>query len=79
MIFLTIIAFLAVAYNDISDYFRHTYYLVIGVIQVIFQLYYFMHASQKGHSMPMLLYVFSYICSIHYCPLLYDHYMVVII
>jgi len=54
MIFLTIIAFIAVAYNDIfPTSFVVPFILLLAAIQVIFQFYYFMHASHKGHSMPM--------------------------
>jgi len=54
MIFLTIIAFLAVAYNDvIPTKFVVPFILLLASIQVIFQFYYFMHANHKGHSMPM--------------------------
>jgi cytochrome c oxidase subunit IV len=54
MIFLTIIAFIAVGYSNFSASFVVPFILLLAVIQVIFQLYYFMHANQKGHEMPMV-------------------------
>ncbi|MET3698121.1 cytochrome c oxidase subunit 4 [Bacillus oleivorans] len=49
MIVLTIIAFLAVIYGDISGYFVVPFIFLLAVVQVVFQLYYFMHMSHKGH------------------------------
>ncbi|WP_459499741.1 cytochrome c oxidase subunit IVB [Bacillus sp. C1] len=50
MIFLTIIAFVAVAYpKTFSPLFSVPFILLLAVVQVIFQLYYFMHMSHKGH------------------------------
>ncbi|WAA10600.1 cytochrome c oxidase subunit IVB [Fervidibacillus albus] len=55
MIFFTIIAFVSVAYHDLFPAkFVVPFILLLATIQVIFQLYYFMHASHKGHEMPML-------------------------
>jgi len=57
MIFLTIIAYVAVGYEGISNAFAVITILLLAVVQVIFQLYYFMHMSHKGHEMPaMFLY-----------------------
>lgn len=57
MIFLTIIAFVAIGYEGISDAFAVLTILLLAVVQVIFQLYYFMHMSHKGHELPaMFLY-----------------------
>lgn len=53
MIFLTIIAFIAVGAGDFSAKFVIPFILLLAVIQVAFQLYYFMHASQKDHALPM--------------------------
>lgn len=53
MIFLTIVAFIAVGTGDFSVKFIIPFILLLAVIQVGFQLYYFMHASQKGHELPM--------------------------
>jgi cytochrome c oxidase subunit IV len=49
MIFLTVIAFFAVGYDGYSKWFVKPFILLLAIIQVIFQLYYFMHMSQKGH------------------------------
>lgn len=58
MIFLTIIAFVAVAYpKTFSPLFSVPFILLLAAVQVIFQLYYFMHMSHKGHEAPsMFLY-----------------------
>jgi cytochrome c oxidase subunit IV len=53
MIFLTLIAFFAVGYGY-SHWFIVPFILLLAVIQVIFQLYYFMHMSHKGHEAPTL-------------------------
>ncbi len=49
MIVFTIIAFLAVIYGDFSGYFVVPFILLLALVQVAFQLYYFMHMSHKGH------------------------------
>lgn len=48
MIFLTLIAFTAV-YADFSVYLVVPVILLLAAIQVVLQLYYFMHMSHKGH------------------------------
>ena len=53
MIFLTVIAFVAVAYpKTFSPLFSVPLILLLAAVQVIFQLYYFMHMSHKGHETP---------------------------
>ncbi|WP_442599365.1 cytochrome c oxidase subunit IVB [Neobacillus sp. D3-1R] len=54
MIFLTLIAFFAVGFQDYSAWFIVPFILLLAVIQVIFQLFYFMHMSHKGHEAPSL-------------------------
>ncbi|MDQ0860272.1 cytochrome c oxidase subunit IVB [Bacillus sp. V2I10] len=54
MIFLTVIAFVAIGYDGIAEWFKIPFILLLAVIQVIFQLYYFMHMSHKGHEVPAL-------------------------
>ncbi|WP_108669823.1 cytochrome c oxidase subunit IVB [Peribacillus acanthi] len=54
MIFLTLIAFVAVGYDGFSHWFIVPFIVLLAVIQVIFQLYYFMHMSHKGHEAPTL-------------------------
>ncbi|MGA9226584.1 MAG: cytochrome c oxidase subunit IVB [Mesobacillus sp.] len=57
MIFLTIVAFVAVGYEGFSGWFTVPFILLLAVVQVIFQLYYFMHMSHKGHeSVSLFLY-----------------------
>ncbi|KMK96635.1 cytochrome c oxidase subunit IVB [Rossellomorea marisflavi] len=53
MIFLTLIAFIAVA-GDFDKYFVLPFILLLAVVQLVFQLYYFMHMSHKGHEAPAL-------------------------
>ncbi|MFC0274695.1 cytochrome c oxidase subunit IVB [Metabacillus herbersteinensis] len=54
MIFLTLIAFVTVGYDGIELWFKVPFIILLAVIQVIFQLYYFMHMSHKGHETPAL-------------------------
>lgn len=54
-IFLTVIAFAAVIFQDvISIWFVAPFILVLAVVQVLFQLFYFMHMSHKGHESPII-------------------------
>ncbi len=52
MIFFTALAFLAVASDIIPASFAIPFILILAVVQVILQLYYFMHLNQKGHEWP---------------------------
>ncbi|MFE8703675.1 cytochrome c oxidase subunit IVB [Cytobacillus sp. FJAT-54145] len=54
MIFLTLVAFVAVGYDGFSGWFIAPFILLLACVQVIFQLYYFMHMSHKGHEAPAL-------------------------
>lgn len=54
MIFLTLIAFFIVGYDGFSDLYKIPVILLLALVQVIFQLYYFMHMSHKGHEAPAL-------------------------
>ncbi|MBY0144614.1 cytochrome c oxidase subunit IVB [Neobacillus niacini] len=57
MIFLTLIAFAAVAMKGASAWFVVPFILLLAAVQVVFQLYYFMHMKHKGHEAPsMFLY-----------------------
>lgn len=58
MIFLTLIAFVAVGYDGFSHWFIKPFILLLAAIQVIFQLYYFMHMKNKGHE-TISLFLFS--------------------
>ncbi|HZG71972.1 MAG TPA: cytochrome c oxidase subunit IVB [Chondromyces sp.] len=53
MIFFTVIAFVAVA-AGFSKWFVIPFILLLAAVQVVFQLYYFMHMSHKGHEAPQL-------------------------
>lgn len=52
MIFLTLIAFVAVGYDGFSEWYTIPIIFLLAVVQVIFQLYYFMHMSHEGHELP---------------------------
>ncbi|WP_075981051.1 cytochrome c oxidase subunit IVB [Bacillus massilinigeriensis] len=54
MIFLTLIAFIAVGYDGFSNWFIVPFIILLAAVQVVFQLYYFMHMSHKGHEAPSL-------------------------
>ena len=54
MIFLTIIAFIAVGSGQFSPYVVVPLILLLAVIQVILQLFYFMHMNHKGHEAPKM-------------------------
>ncbi|MDQ0177033.1 cytochrome c oxidase subunit IVB [Bacillus chungangensis] len=54
MIFLTLVAFAAV-YAEFSRWFTIPFILLLAIVQVIFQLYYFMHMNHKGHEAPSLM------------------------
>jgi cytochrome c oxidase subunit 4 len=54
MIALTLVAFLAVGYEEFSPWFSVPFIMLLAIVQVIFQLYYFMHMSHKGHEGPAL-------------------------
>lgn len=55
MIGLTVVAFLTVG-SDVGPWFTIPFLLLMAAIQVVFQLYYFMHMSQKGHEAPSLFF-----------------------
>ncbi|WP_226034598.1 cytochrome c oxidase subunit IVB [Aquibacillus saliphilus] len=55
MIVFTIIAFTMVT-ADLDKLFVIPILLVLAIVQVGFQLYYFMHMSHKGHEMPSLMF-----------------------
>lgn len=52
MIGLTIIAFVAVAADVMDQMFIVPLILVLALVQVGFQFYYFMHLKDKDHEMP---------------------------
>ncbi|MGM9986641.1 MAG: cytochrome c oxidase subunit IVB [Bacillaceae bacterium] len=55
MIFLTFVAFAAVLFKDyISPVFAVPFIILLAIVQVVFQLYYFMHMKHKGHGAPAI-------------------------
>jgi len=58
MILLTVLSFVSVIYRDHLDpYFTIPFIILLAVIQLVFQLYYFMHMKNKEHGIPaMFLY-----------------------
>jgi cytochrome c oxidase subunit 4 len=59
MIVFTVLSFLAVNYRAHIEHHLIAFFIVIlAVIQVAFQLFYFMHLKDKNHGMPSL-FIFS--------------------
>uniref|UniRef100_A0A7U3YH50 Cytochrome c oxidase, subunit IV n=1 Tax=Geobacillus sp. (strain Y4.1MC1) TaxID=581103 RepID=A0A7U3YH50_GEOS0 len=54
MILLTLISFFAVGCDKFSHWFSVPFILLLAIVQVMFQLYYFMHMSHKGHEIPAM-------------------------
>lgn len=50
----TLLAFWAVSSEEVSAAFAVPFILLLAVIQVAFQLFYWMHMSERGHSFPLL-------------------------
>lgn len=55
MIGFTLIAFLIVGAELMEPVFAIPLLLILAVVQVGFQFYYFMHLKDKGHEVPALL------------------------
>ncbi|GAB3799956.1 cytochrome c oxidase subunit IVB [Virgibacillus kimchii] len=55
MIGFTIIAFIAVAADVMDQMFIVPLILILAVVQVGFQFYYFMHMKDKDHEMPAVM------------------------
>ncbi|MDY0396271.1 cytochrome c oxidase subunit IVB [Virgibacillus halophilus] len=55
MIAATLIAFAIVATDIMSKMYAVPVLILLAVIQVGFQFYYFMHLKEKGHDMPSLM------------------------
>lgn len=53
MILFTVAAFIAVG-AEMSMWFTIPFILLLAAVQVVFQLYYFMHMSHKGHEAPSI-------------------------
>ncbi|WP_188205676.1 cytochrome c oxidase subunit IVB [Alkalibacillus aidingensis] len=54
MIAFTIIAF-GLAMADVSPMFTVPIILILAAVQVLFQLYYFMHMNEEGHQWPSVM------------------------
>jgi|SRR3954452_21243749 cytochrome c oxidase subunit IV len=54
MIFLTLVAFASVAMKGTTQWFTVPFIVLLAAVQVVFQLFYFMHMSHKGHEAPTL-------------------------
>ncbi|RSL30403.1 cytochrome-c oxidase [Salibacterium salarium] len=52
MIFLTILAFVAVGMEMIEPSFTIPFILLLAVVQFVLQLFYFMHLKDKDHEWP---------------------------
>ncbi|WP_017753591.1 cytochrome c oxidase subunit IVB [Calidifontibacillus oryziterrae] len=58
-LFLTIMAFAAIAFTDIiTVWFAVPFIVILAVLQAIYQLFYFMHMNHKGHEAP-IIFIFS--------------------
>ncbi|MBU5265986.1 cytochrome c oxidase subunit IVB [Virgibacillus proomii] len=55
MIGFTIVAFAIVATGSMQKMFAVPLLLIMAVVQVGFQFYYFMHMKDKGHEFPSLM------------------------
>ncbi|MBH0229015.1 cytochrome c oxidase subunit IVB [Halobacillus yeomjeoni] len=54
MILFTFIAF-GMVIMEVDTYFIIPTLIILAIVQVAFQLYYFMHMKNKGHDMPALM------------------------
>lgn len=55
MIIFTLVSFGVVAFGGIQSMFVIPLLLIMAIVQVAFQFYYFMHMKDKGHEFPSLL------------------------
>ena len=55
MIFLTLISFGLVATGSVAKIYAIPILLIMALVQVAFQFFYFMHLKDKGHEMPSIL------------------------
>lgn len=52
MIFLTVVAFIAIGTDIVPSSFAIPFILLLALVQLILQLTYFMHLKDKGHAWP---------------------------
>lgn len=50
---LTALAFFAVMHPDLDSRFVYAFIVILAIIQVIFQLMFWMHLKDKGHEQPI--------------------------
>lgn len=56
-IFLTILAFIAIIYQDLVDStFLWMFLLTLAIIQAVVQLAFWMHMKDRGHLMPVIFF-----------------------
>ncbi|MBM7598714.1 cytochrome c oxidase subunit 4 [Virgibacillus halotolerans] len=55
MIVFTVIAFVIVASESMEKMFVIPLIIIMAVVQVGFQFYYFMHLKERGHEMPAVM------------------------
>jgi cytochrome c oxidase subunit 4 len=48
-IILTLLAFLAVYHTGLNKTFTYVFILILAIVQVVFQLVYWMHLKDRGH------------------------------
>lgn len=59
-VLLTIFAFSAVLYAGLDRSFILLFIVVLGIIQAVFQLFFWMHAKDKGHFFPVMGIAFGF-------------------
>jgi cytochrome c oxidase subunit 4 len=57
---LTIFAFAAVLYGELDRMFTMIFIVVLGLIQAVFQLFFWMHAKERGHFMAVIGIAFGF-------------------
>ena len=55
MIVFTIIAFIIVATNSMEKMYAIPVLIIMALVQVAFQFYYFMHLKEKDHELPAIM------------------------
>ncbi|WP_166242774.1 cytochrome C oxidase subunit IV family protein [Paenibacillus turpanensis] len=53
-IVLTALAFLAAANTEFSKGFIYLFIMILAIVQVVIQLYFWMHMKDRGHQFPQL-------------------------
>ena len=63
-IILTMLAFAAVIYGDLNRAFLLWFLVILALAQVIFQLVYWMHMKDRGHTYPILFLSMGFITAL---------------